>query len=78
MPFQQQQKEDEPLVESMYPVRTRMPRGVTVGDSALCYCVPCLLSAINSLFAVDFAISKIFLSPSLAVTWKNILINRKK
>ena len=41
-----------PLVEFMYRVFTRMPGGVTVGDSGLCCCVPCLLSAINSLCCV--------------------------
>ena len=38
-----------PFVEFMYLVFTRMPGGVTVGDSGLCCCVPCLLSAMNSL-----------------------------
>ena len=33
--------EDVPLVEFMYPVFTRMPGGITVGDSGL-FCVPCL------------------------------------
>ena len=36
-------------VELIYLVFTRTPGGVTVGDSGLCCCVPCLLSAINSL-----------------------------
>ena len=40
--------EDVPLVEFMYLVFTRMPGGVTVGDSRHC-CVPCLPSAIISL-----------------------------
>ena len=44
----QQRKEDVPSVEIIYPVFTGMPGGVTVGDSGLCCCVPCLLSAINS------------------------------
>ena len=37
---------DVPLVELMYLVFTRMPG---VGDSGLCCCVPCLLSASISL-----------------------------
>ena len=40
--------EDVPLVEFMYLVFTHMPGGVTVGDSGLCCCVPCLSSAITS------------------------------
>ena len=32
--------EDVPSVEFMYLVFTRMPGGVTVGDSGLCCCVP--------------------------------------
>ena len=42
-------QEDVRLVECMYLVLTRMPGGVTVGDSGLCYCVPCPSSAFNSL-----------------------------
>ena len=38
--------EDVPLVEFMYLALTRMPGGVTVGDSGLCCCVPRLSSAI--------------------------------
>ena len=34
------------LVEFIYLVFTRMPVGVIVGDSGLCWCVPCLSSAI--------------------------------
>ena len=41
--------EDVPLVEFMYFVFTRMPGGVTVGDSGRGSCVPCLSSAIFSL-----------------------------
>ena len=41
--------EDVPLVEFIYLEFTCMPGGVTVGDSGLCCCVPCLLSAIISL-----------------------------
>ena len=41
--------EDVPLVEFLYLVFTRTLDGVTVGDSGLCCCVPCLSSAINSL-----------------------------
>ena len=37
-------------VEIMCHVFTRMPGEAGVGDSDLCYCVPCLLSASNSLF----------------------------
>ena len=38
-----------PLVEFMYLGFTRTPGGVTVGDSGLCGCVPCLSSAVISL-----------------------------
>ena len=41
--------EDVPLVEFRYLVFTRTPGGVTVGDSGLGCCVPCLSSAIISL-----------------------------
>ena len=41
--------EDVPVVVFMFLVFTRMPGGVTVGDSGLCCCVPCLSSAIVSL-----------------------------
>ena len=41
--------EDVTLVEFMYLVFTRMSGGVTVGDSSLCCCVPCLLSSVASL-----------------------------
>ena len=41
--------ENVPLVEFMHNVFTRMPGGVSVGDSGLCCCVPCLLSAVTSL-----------------------------
>ena len=41
--------EDVPSVEFIYLVFTRTPGGVTVGDSGLCCCVPCLSSAIISL-----------------------------
>ena len=40
---------DVPLIEFRYLVFTRMPGGVSVGDSGLCCCVPCLLSAVTSL-----------------------------
>ena len=40
---------DVPLVEFVYLVFTCMPGGVTVGDSGLCCCVPCLSSAFISL-----------------------------
>ena len=45
--------EEVPLVEFMYPVFTRMPGGVTAGDSGLCCCVPCLLRAVLDLPFVD-------------------------
>ena len=35
-----------PVVDFMYRVFTRMPGGVTVDDSGLCCCVPCLSSAV--------------------------------
>ena len=38
--------EDAPLVDFMYLVFTHMPDGITVGDSDLCCCVPCLLNTI--------------------------------
>ena len=38
--------ENVPLVEFMYLVFTRTPEGVTVGDSGLSCCVPCLSRAI--------------------------------
>ena len=41
--------EDYLLVEFMCFVFTQTPGGVTVGDSGLCCCVPCLSSAIISL-----------------------------
>ena len=41
----------------MYPVFICMPSGVTVRDSGLCCCVPCLLSAINSLCLMIFHLS---------------------
>ena len=37
-----------PLVEFIYLVFTRMPVGITVCDSGLCCCVPCLSSTIIS------------------------------
>ena len=53
---------DVPLVEFMHLVFTRMPGGVTVGDSGHYCCVPCLSNAIISLglltaFYAHFAIS---------------------
>ena len=41
--------EDYLLVEFICLVFTQTPGGVTVGDSGLCCCVPCLSSAIISL-----------------------------
>ena len=41
--------EDVPLVEFIYVVFTRMPGGVTVSDSGLCCCAPCMSSAVTSL-----------------------------
>ena len=46
--------EDVPLVEFMYLAFTRMPGGVTVGDSGLCCCVPCLSSGIIFLLVFLF------------------------
>ena len=40
--------EEVPLVEFLYTVFTGLLGGVSVGDSGLCCCVPCLLSAINN------------------------------
>ena len=40
--------EDVASVEDMSPGVTRMPGGVTVGDSGLCCCVPCLSNALTS------------------------------
>ena len=42
--------DDISLVEFTYPVSARMPGGVTVGDSCLFRCVPCLLNVITSLW----------------------------
>ena len=41
---------DVPVAEFMYFVFTRMPRGVAVGDRGLSRCVPCILSAVISLW----------------------------
>ena len=49
--------EDVPLVEFMYLVFTRTPGGVTVGDSDLCCCVPCLSTAIISICLLIFHVS---------------------
>ena len=35
-----------PLMEFIYLVFTRVPGGVTVGDSGLCCCIPCLSKAV--------------------------------
>ena len=40
---------DVPLVKFLYLVFTGTPGGVTVGDSGLCCCVPCLSNAVISL-----------------------------
>ena len=50
-----------PLVEFMYLVFTRMPGGVTVDNSDLCRCAPCLSSAIISLRLLILSIT----SPAL-------------
>ena len=50
--------EDVPLVEFIYLVFTRKPGGVTVGDSGLCCCIPCLSSAIISLCLLILVILK--------------------
>ena len=42
------------LVELMYVVFTRMLGGVTVGESGICCCVPCLSSATISLCLLGF------------------------
>ena len=39
-----------PLLEFMYPVFTRLSGGITVGDSGLYCYVPCLMSAIATLY----------------------------
>ena len=57
MPLGASYSEDVPLVDFIYPVFTRMPGGVTVNDSGLCCCVPCLLSAIISLCLVILSVS---------------------
>ena len=41
------------LVEFIYIAFTCMPGGVTVDDSGLCCCFPCLLSAVNSLCVIS-------------------------
>ena len=57
--------EDVPFVEFIYLVFPRMPGGVTVDDSGLCCCVPCLSSAIISL-CVLFLSALIMYAPKLA------------
>ena len=49
MPLGASFSEDVPLVEFMFLVFTRTPGGVTISDSGLCCCVPCLLSTIISI-----------------------------
>ena len=49
MPFGASIFEDVPLMEFIDHVCTRTPGGVTVGDSDLCCCVPCLSGVIISL-----------------------------
>ena len=49
MPLETPFFEDVPSVEFIYFVFTCVPGGVTVGDSGLCCCVPCLSSAFISL-----------------------------
>ena len=53
MPPEASFSEDVPLVEFMYPVFTSKPGGGIIGDSYLCSCVHCLLSAINFLCSVS-------------------------
>ena len=48
------ENEDVPLVDFMHLVFTRMPSGVTVGDSGLRFWVPCLSSVIISLLFVGW------------------------
>ena len=45
--------ENVPLVEFTYPAFTHVPGGVTIVDSGLCCCVPCLMNAINYLCCVS-------------------------
>ena len=52
-----QSGEDAPSMEFIYPVFTCMPGGDTVVDSGLSFCVPCLLSAINSICLLCLKIS---------------------
>ena len=47
--------QDVPLMEFMYLVFTHMPGGVTIDDSCLCCCVPCLSSTIISLCVYSHA-----------------------
>ena len=49
--------EDVPLVEFTCLVFTRMPGRVTVGDSGLCCCVPCLSSDVISLCLLNLCLS---------------------
>ena len=54
--------EDVPLVGFIYLVFTRTPGGVTVGDSGLCCCVPCLSSAVISLCLLIHVVTYLFTS----------------
>ena len=49
--------EDVSLVEFIYLVFTRTPGGVTVGDSGLCCCVPCLSNGFISLHLLKVGVS---------------------
>ena len=65
-------------MEFMYPVFTRMPAGVTIRDSGLCCCVPCLMSAITSLCLLIHQCTSIFpiVSTHLA-SFSNIKTTKK-
>ena len=57
---------DVSLVEFKYRVFTRTPGGVTLGDSSLCCCVPCLSSAIIPLrLLIEYILKMHFVLRSL-------------
>ena len=58
-------------MEFIYLVFTRMPGGVTVCDSGLCCCVPCLSSAIKSLCLV---IHKLYCQTTPLVSDENMCV----
>ena len=57
--------EDVSLVEFIYLVFTRTPGGVTVGDSGLRCCIPCLSSANYFLLFVDSSLMSLALHTTL-------------